>query len=211
MPITNPKRKKRIEKFIDKDHRVMNDYYELIESDISAKKLEKELKEMIEADPDFYDPYIALADLYFYNNKKDAGGKLLKIAYDRAVDRIVDSRGNWPELMEWGWLENRHLMRALEQFGVLLWETGKTKGALDIFRKILRMNPGDNQGMRHNILAIRLGMGVEEWQKPFEAKHKGEVVGIDAGKVSNWFEKNAKNFPDEFDWLFEEWKKFDEQ
>lgn len=48
---------------------------------------------------------------------------------------------------------------------------------------------------------MRLGLGVEEWQKPFEVKEKGEIVGLDAFKTSNWFEKNAKKFPEEFGWL----------
>jgi len=207
MPITNPKCKKRIEEFIDKDHRVMNVFYELMDSDASARKMEKGLREMIAEDENFYDSYIALADLYFYNNKNKEGGKLLKEAYERAIMRIADSKGNWPKEMAWGFLENRHLMRAIERYGILCWEHGTTDETLDIFRRLLRMNPGDNQGARHNILAIKLGLGIEEWQKPFKAKHKGEIVGLDARKVSEWFEENAKKFPEEFDWLLKEWKK----
>jgi len=209
MPISNPRRKKQIEEFIDKDHRIMNDFYDLMESNISAKKMVKELKEMIEEDPDFYDSYIALADLYYHNGWNEEGDKLLKKAYERATMRIADAKGNWPKAMEWGFLENRHLMRTLERFGVLRWETKKTEEALDIFRRLLRMNPGDNQGARHNILAIRLGLGVEEWQKPFEAKHKGKVVGLDAYKVSEWFEENSKKFPEDFEWLAKMWKEWD--
>lgn len=207
MSIANPKRKKRIKEFIDKNHRVMHDFYDLMDSNASAKKMKKELNEMIEEDEDFYDTYIALADLYFYNGKDKEGEKLLKEAFERAVMRITNSKGNWPKLMEWGFLENRHLMRAIEHYGTLCWEDGKTDEALDIFRRLLRMNPGDNQGVRHNILAIKLGLGVEEWQKPFEAKHNRKIIGLDARKVSEWFEENAKKFPEEFDWLFDEWKR----
>jgi Tfp pilus assembly protein PilF len=99
MPIANPKRKKQIEEFVDKDHRVMNDFYDLMESDISAKNMVKELKEMIDEDPDFYDSYISLADLYFHNGWNKEGDKLLKEAYERAVMRIADSKGNWPKSM----------------------------------------------------------------------------------------------------------------
>lgn len=209
MPIANTKRKKQIEKFVDKDHRVMNDFYDLMESDISAKKMAKGLKEMIDEDPDFFDSYITLADLYYHNGWNKEGKKLLKEAQERAMMRIADAKGNWPKSMEWGFLENRHLMRAIERYGVLCWELEKIDEALDIFRRLLRMNPRDNQGARHNILAIRLGLGVKEWQKPFAAKHKGKIVGLDARKVDDWFKENAKKFPEDFEWLAKIWKEWE--
>lgn len=201
MLITNPKRKKRIQEFIDKNHSAMHEFYELTDSNISEKKLLKEMQRLIKEDSDFYDPYLVVADIFFYNGKDGEGTAMLEEAYKRAITRIADYKGQWPKEMPWGFLENRHLMRAIEQYAILCWETGKTDEALDIFRRLLRANPNDNQGARHSILAIRLGLGVEEWQKPFEAKHKGEVIGLNAIKVSEWFRKGAKKFPDEFDWL----------
>ncbi len=40
-------------------------------------------------------------------------------------------------------------MRALMALGDLLWATGDTNGAIDVYQKMLRLNPDDNQGIRH--------------------------------------------------------------
>lgn len=210
MLITNPKRKKQIDEFVDEDHEVMHEFYEITDSDISAKKLFGEMKILMKEDEDFYDSYLIVADIFFGKGENEKGGAILKEAYERAVKRIADSNGQWPKEMPWGFLENRHLMRAIERYGFLCWELGNMDDALDIFRRLLHSNPKDNQGVRYNILAMRLGLGPEEWQKPFEAKRKGEVVGLDAIKVDEWFIKNVPKFPDEFDWLLKlhaKWEK----
>ena len=195
--ITNPRRKKRIEEFVDKNHKVMSEYYDLLESATSDAQLKREMKKMIKIDLDFYDPYI-VADLEIEigNNKK--GCQLIQEAYERAVKRIADAKGDWPKLMQWGFLENRHLMRVLERQAVVLWEDGKTEEALDIFRRLLCVNPDDNQGARYSILALRLGLGTD-WYAPFEVKD-GPMASeaIDAFATEKWFETNAKKFPEEF-------------
>jgi len=203
MQIKNPRRKKQIEKFIDKDHKVMRKYYNFIDSVIFENELEKEMRRLIEEDKDFYDSYIMVADILFLDEKEKEGMATLRNAYKRAVMRIADSQGRWPKEMKWGFLQNRHLMRIIERYGLSCWKAGDINQALDIFRRLLRMNPGDNQGARHIILAIRMGLSPNSWQKPFEVKDKGVVYGLDAGKLCDWFNKNVKKFPKDFDWLFE--------
>lgn len=197
----NPKRKKKIAEFVDENHKNMTEYYDLIESATSKPQLKREMKKLIENDPDFYDPYLVVADLEIVAGDRSVGRQFIHEAYERAVKRIVDSQGNWPKSMRWGWLENRHLMRALERQATAFWEEKKVEEALDIFRRLLHANPGDNQGVRFYILAIRLGLGTD-WYAPFEVKD-GPMAGqaIDAISSSKWFEKNAKKFPEEFGWL----------
>ncbi|PIZ81990.1 MAG: hypothetical protein COY02_00805, partial [Parcubacteria group bacterium CG_4_10_14_0_2_um_filter_41_6] len=101
------------------------------------------------------------------------------------------------------------LMRAIDRYAYLLWEDGQTEDALEIFRHLLRANPGDNQGARHSILAILMGMGAD-WEDMFMiTTGPAAGMGLDARQLGDWFDTNAKKFPDEFDWLFAEWKKFD--
>lgn len=199
--ITNPRRKKRIEEFIDKVHKVMSEYYDLLESATSDVQLKRGMEKMIERDPDFYDTYLVVADLEIESGHNEKARRFIQEAFERAVKRIADAQGDWPKWMPWGWLENRHLMRVLEREAIELWEENKTEEALDIFRRLLRANPGDNQGARYSILAIRLGLGTD-WYTPFEVKD-GPMAGqaIDAIATSNWFEKNGKKFSEEFDWL----------
>jgi len=197
------KPKRQIPEFIDSDREVADKYYEILDSNVSPKKMLEKMYQLIAKDKDFYDPYlIAYKILFAQGNNKEAA-QLLSEAYDRAIDRITDVHGNWPKEMLWGFLENRHLMRTIESYAYFCWEAGKTDVALDIFRRLFRTNPNDNQGTRHSILALRLGLGSQEWQKPFEVMRDGSVLGLEAVKLTEWFETNAKRFPEEFQWFFD--------
>ena len=50
--------------------------------------------------------------------------------------------------LEWGWLENRPFLRAYHSLGLQHMESGNIEMALSIFRTIMSLNPGDNQGVR---------------------------------------------------------------
>lgn len=197
--ITNPGRKKRLEEFHDQDHPVMERYYDLLDQEISTVRMRTEMEGLIQEDPDFYDPYLILADMLKKQRRNREASVLLYTAYERALKRIVDKDGNFPKELPWGWLENRHLIRATSNWGTELWKQKRTEEALEIFRKLLRSNPNDNIGARQDILTIRLGLS-HNYEKKFAAE--GAPGYLDAFKLSKWFEENSKKFPDEFDWWF---------
>lgn len=205
--ITNPHRQKVSKEFFDRSHAVMTKYYDLLERKLSSPKLKKEMERLVKADPLFFDPYLILADILFGDGKDTQARTLLNEAYHKAVKLIVDRNGTWPKEMAWSYLDNRHIMRTIERWAYILWEEGDKKEALDIFRHLLRVNPGDNQGIRHSILALRLGLG-PDWEEAFVVK-EGPLAGsgLDARKLDEWFDKHSKKFPDEFEWLFKEWRK----
>src|SRR3989338_10319595 len=195
--ITNPRRKKQMDEFWDKEHSVMHQYYEVLEKKISQSKLLEKMQELIKKYPDFYDSYVVAADILESMDKKEMAAALRSTAFERAMNRIVDKEGNFPKRIEWGWLDNRHLVRSIECWAQELWGQGKNEEALDLFRKLLKANPHDNIGARHNILAIRLGLG-PDYESKFETK---DMPGyLDAIKVMEWFDKNVKKFPEEFEW-----------
>lgn len=207
--ITNPHRKERIKEFTDKDHAVAKEFYELMDKAPKPKALEEGLAQLIKTDPLFLDPYIVLAEVLYARGKDSQAKGLVSQAYQKAVWLISDSDGNWPEAMEWGWHENRHIMRAISEYAYQVWGEGKTEEALDIYRKLLKANPRDNQGVRNSILAIRMGLGVN-WEEPFMAKDGPMAgMGLEAGPLHEWFDKNSKKFPEEFDWLIELYKKWE--
>jgi tetratricopeptide (TPR) repeat protein len=210
MLIINEKRKKQIDEFIDKDHAVMEDYYEIVCSKVPDGQMLKKMCTLIKADPDFYDPYLMVSDLLFSKGKKKEAEVILQEAYERALLTIVDAKGRWPKQMAWGFLENRHVMRAIEQQALYYWETGKVDDALEIFRQLLRVNPHDNQGARYSILAIKMSLGFDEWEKPFEVERDGKVVGLNAFKVGDWFRENAPKYEDDFRWLLDLYKTWDD-
>lgn len=63
-----------------------------------------------------------------------------------------------PELLEryagdfWGMLETRPYMRARAMLAEVLWDLGDWRAAIAEGRELLRLNPGDNQGIRYRLL-----------------------------------------------------------
>lgn len=202
MDIVNPKRKTRIKEFRDKDHGVVMDrYYEMLNEQELDNKTATEMLLLTKEDPDFYDPYLVTAEYLESQGQYEESKKLARTAYERAVKRIVDDKGNFPKFLPWGYLENRHIIRAIGNQARTLWEEGDSDGALNIFKKLLEANPNDNTGCRFDILAIKLGLKPNFLEKAFSAP--GQKGMLDAGRVENWFEQNVNRFPEEFKTWFE--------
>ena len=113
--IVNKNRKRQLAGFIDNNHSVMNEFYEITNKELSDAKMLKEMRRLIESDQDFYDPYLVISDILFLQDKDEEAQSIVKNAYERAVARISDAQGRWPRVMPWGFLENRHLMTGLTQ------------------------------------------------------------------------------------------------
>ena len=59
----------------------------------------------------------------------------------------------------WGFAETRPYMRACEQLGFAYLQAGEFELAAQVFDNMLVMNPNDNQGVRYQLLLLRLVMG----------------------------------------------------
>lgn len=183
----------------------MDAYYAVCETYAgrSAKTVKRQLKQLIEKDPDFFDPYLLLYELFLNEDNLPEAESILNTAYERALNLITDKKGNWPEVLEWAWLENGHIIRTILNKAMALWQSGETDGALDLLRKLLKTNPGDNVDARDFILAIRMDMSFEEFEARF---NKGGYYDSD---LVDWFEENYKKFPDEFEWWEKEMEKYE--
>ncbi|MFP3089498.1 hypothetical protein LQZ21_04135 [Treponema sp. TIM-1] len=53
----------------------------------------------------------------------------------------------------WGVMETRPFMRALQGYGQILWEKGRSKEAIETFNYMLTLNPSDNQGVRYALVS----------------------------------------------------------
>ncbi len=187
---------KQIREFLDKDHEVMDEYYGLCESydERNVKTAKRQLQRLIQKDPDFLDSYLFLFEILLNEGNFSKAEKILDQAYARAINLITDKDGNWPDVLRWSWLENRHIIRTIVNKAVSLWDQGKSEPALDLLRKLLRTNPNDNPGVRYYILGIRLNLSLEEFENRFD---RGGFWDRD---IEEWFRKNWNKFPDEFGW-----------
>jgi tetratricopeptide (TPR) repeat protein len=59
----------------------------------------------------------------------------------------------------WGLLETRPYMRAMQGKASCLWELDRRQEAIEIYNEMLRLNPGDNQGVRYALADLLLSMG----------------------------------------------------
>lgn len=185
--------------FVDKNRPIQMKYYDTLDQLEAAtdREMEKAMKKLIKEDPDFLDPYLILHGIYQDNEQWKKADEILNEAYESAINTISDKKGNWPDVLLWGFMENRHIIRTIFNKGVSLWDNSKTDEALDIFRKLLKSNPNDNVGVRDFILAIRMDMSFREYEERF---NKGGYYDSESIK---WFEQNAPKYPDEFGWWFE--------
>lgn len=192
------------EEFVDKPRNTQAKYHDLLDRMNSMKResVLKALKRLIKEDPDFLEPYLILSELYLESGYIDKADKMVDDAYQRALDLITDEQGNWPQNLRWGFMENRHIIRALVQKGVTLWEQKHSDEALQLFRKLLEVNPEDNIGARYYILALRMEFSFVKFDGRFNKE------GFYDSDLFNWFEKHAPKYKDEFDWWFEKMKEW---
>ena len=110
-------------------------------------------REALALSPDCADAYVLLAE---EKAKTPAEARDLLQQGVAAGERALG-----PETFEegaghfWGIVETRPYMRAREGLARVLWLLGEQQAALDHFKALLQLNPGDNQGIRY-VLARRL-------------------------------------------------------
>ena len=179
--------------FIDIDRfEISKEYYEFLEDPVADDyiKSEKILKKMIKQDPYFFDPYTVLHEYYLNENKIQKAFNLMLKGYKNAIE-LIEKDGKFPDILRWGFIENRHIIRVIFNFATLLWLTDKKDDALEILQKLLKSNPDDNIGARYSILAILDGF---ESQEHLEKEFDGGDGYVDWEKQEKWFVKNTKKY-----------------
>jgi len=78
--------------------------------------------------------------------------KLWKQAVSMGRRAFPQSFISGEDLLLWGFLGNRPFLRVLHGLGLAIFQTGDVKAANEIFLELLKLNPGDNQGVRVNAI-----------------------------------------------------------
>ena len=106
----------------------------------------------------------------------DAHGLLGVIEFDRSPERALvhyeiavqigelSLPPGFDGVLEWGRLYNRAFLRCLKGYALCLWRLGEPGKAQKVFRRILSLNPNDNQGVRSCREDLRDGLTWDEAQ-----------------------------------------------
>ena len=182
--------------FIDEYHPIERKYYKIMDgyTGKNVNTVVSKLKKLIQVDPDYFKTYNSLQNLLCEIGKNKDANIFIKQASERALKRIADRRENWPDRLEWVYLENRHIIRAIFNQALLFWEEDTIESALDLFRKLFRSNPNDNLGIRYFILAIRKNITFSEFDDWFNKN------GFYTSEIDYWFYNNYLLFPEDFEW-----------
>ena len=188
--------------FYDTDRYEVNQmYWDFLDAkDDNVEKNIKTLKKIIKKDPNFFDAYISLHEYYYANNDFENAVKILKSGYAKAL-KLVLNNGRFPDELEWGYIENRHIIRMIFHFGMFLWEIKEQKDALAVFMQLLKSNINDNIGARYAIIAMLEGF---ESMGEYEEKFMSSGFGLDAMAVEEWFTKASKKHKEVIGWWFDE-------
>lgn len=176
---------------------------ELGKDELTAIKLR--LQSLIKKQPDYFDLYLLLGDVLLALGKPEQRDTLFDRGYQRALKLILDGQGQWPDRLEWAFMDNRPLIRMLSNKADLLWHIGTVdpeswRKAFGIYENLLRTNPNDNLGVRYLMLAMLEGMTPDEYGRRFTTwnEYAGEVGN---GLDEPWFAANAPKHTELSWWL----------
>lgn len=145
-------------------------YYEAMEVlDCGDYKCAEELLLKAKSmDQDYVQTYIGFVSVYAKPNKKEKREENIKIAFEKTQKKFP----KWPKRMDWGFLENRAYLRAVQYMADFYWDMGNFDDAEVLFRLLLKLNSNDNQGVRYEISAMYTGTNGKELNKMFDECNK---------------------------------------
>lgn len=108
------------------------------------------LKKAMEIDEHYLAGFVGLASAYLQKENSAKHRQFVEEGFGE-VKKIYPV---WPERMEWGVTENRPAMRLICYKAAMEHEAGNLDEADELYRLLLKLNPGDNQGVRYLLAAM---------------------------------------------------------
>lgn len=88
-------------------------------------------------------------------------------------ETFEDDKGHF-----WGLLETRPYMRARAGMARSLWAAGDLKSTAQHYQAMLELNPNDNQGIRHELVAVYLELGDLGELRKLLSLYEDEITAI---------------------------------
>ncbi len=162
---------------------------------VGFAETESFLKKCIQEAPLLISPYEKLCWLYKEAGMNKKMREADKKGFEATVKVIRDKKGALPEIMEWGWVENRPLIGFISRRAIHYWREGKEEDAKMWFEYLLNSNVGDNVGIRYYWLCMQEGISHDEFIERFveEDVYKQEVF--------TWFDTTYPQYPFLVEWF----------
>jgi len=145
--------------------------------------IRRKLNALVKEAPGLIEAYNCRYDILGHEDHIVAQDKEAKRAYNAVVTHYFSD--GFPDQMEWGFLENRPILKALYNFAVSCWVPREKEETIKTFKLLLRLNPSDNQGARFCLLGILEGMSQHHFF------HK-----MDQSMMLPWFQENCGKYAD---------------
>ena len=157
-----------------------------------SEKLKVELKVLIKREPFFFKPYVLLYELLEGEGKITEAKEVLDKGYERLKQLFALPSGRLPDRVPWEYESNLHILEFLTNYGIFLWEMGDIENSLEVLKLTYNLDPTDKEGVRYYILAIKMGMGLDEFERAFS------VEGVyDTKDLESWFNSHREVFEKE--------------
>ena len=116
------------------------------------------LMDLCQADLRCLDAHAHLGNIAFERNPElairhyEVGVRIGELSLGKQFDGVLN----------WGLIDNRPFLRCMHGYGLCHWRLGRSKDAAQIFKRMLWLNPGDNQGARFLVEDIRAKLSWED-------------------------------------------------
>jgi tetratricopeptide (TPR) repeat protein len=138
----------------------------------STKRRAALARQALEISPDCADAYNILAETEHSPEKALELFEQAMAAGERAIgaEGFHELEGNF-----WSATETRPYMRAAQNVAELSWLLGQRSRAIEMFERMLRLNPNDNQGIRYRLVSYYLEEGDDKAAIKLLKKYKNDV------------------------------------
>ena len=177
----------------------LNDFVELMSScDFIPEEIEDDnqfelalqyLINLTQKTPDFIQPYeysLSMLEMYEEDQFIKSNKQQLQQQFREACKRIATKEKIFDKKIEWGWVENRPIIRCFYFEALELWEAKKFDAALEILKKLYKSNPDDNIGARFAIKAIGEKMDYATFNERFTDSDEDGIFYKDE-ELEEWF------------------------
>jgi tetratricopeptide (TPR) repeat protein len=156
--------------------------------DAAGPQRVKLARRALQISPDCADAYVLLAE------ETAGSAEQARDLYARGVaagERALGPRAFQDDTVGhfWGVVETRPYMRARLGLAQALWALGQRREAIEHYWELLRLNPGDNQGVRYFLLHALLETGDQAAVKELLDRYPDEATAVWAyGRVLHAFQ-----------------------